>query len=114
MIPRRAAALILALASSSGSLALAQSPPADVPAPAPSDEDPALLQAKDLNRQGIAILDTGDVERALELFRSSRTAYPAAKNTANVAICLDRLGRDEAAYGATIVWLPEIAVGHSF
>jgi hypothetical protein len=78
----------------------AESPPAAPPATsssAPATEDPKLVEAKELNRQGIALLEAGDVERALDYFQRSRAAYPSAKNVANVAICLDRLGRyDEA------------------
>jgi PEGA domain len=48
-------------------------------------------------RRGVALLDAGDTERALEAFVRSREFVPSAKNTVNAAICLERLGRlDEA------------------
>jgi PEGA domain len=56
-----------------------------------------LEQAKALFRQGNALLSAGDPERALERFLASREAVASGKNTANAAICLERLGRyDEA------------------
>ncbi len=56
-----------------------------------------LEQAKALFREGVALLNAGDPERALEAFLLSRAIVPSGKNTANAAICLDRLGRyDEA------------------
>ncbi len=56
-----------------------------------------LEQAKALFRQGNALLAAGDPERALEKFLASREAVASGKNTANAAICLQRLGRyDEA------------------
>lgn len=59
--------------------------------------DARLDRAKALFREGNALLDAGDPERALERFLLSRAAVPSGKNTANAAICLDRLGRyDEA------------------
>ncbi len=57
----------------------------------------SLEQAKRAFHDGVTLLDAGDVERALELFLQSRAAHPSGKNTANAAICLDRLQRfDEA------------------
>lgn len=54
-------------------------------------------KAKELNRQGIRLLDAGDTERALEHFLASRDVLPTTKNVANAAVCLDQLGRyDEA------------------
>ena len=56
-----------------------------------------LEEAKDLFRRGVALLGAGDTERALEHFLRSRALVPSVKNTANAAICLERLGRfDEA------------------
>ncbi len=56
-----------------------------------------LEEAKALFREGVALLNAGDPERALELFLKSRAIVPSGKNTANAAICLERLGRyDEA------------------
>lgn len=66
------------------------------PSAAAPASDPLAL-AKELNREGIALLQAGDVERALDYFTRSRAALASSKNTANIAICLDRLGRyDEA------------------
>jgi PEGA domain len=70
---------------------------ADDSPPAPSTAAERLALAKDLFRKGVALLDADDVERALDYFLRSRAAVPSAKNTANAAICLSRLGRyDEA------------------
>jgi hypothetical protein len=79
---RRLAAVILL---GSAKLVLAQ------PAAEPLEE------AKALFREGVALLNAGDPERALESFLKSRAIVPSGKNTANAAICLERLGRyDEA------------------
>ncbi len=62
--------------------------------------------AKSLFRNGIAMFDAGDYERALDFFQRSREAYPSPLNWMNVALCLDKLGRfDEAldAYETTLV-----------
>lgn len=94
---RSVAALALAWGLVVPSAAIAQPASSAAAEAQPADDDPTLAEAKDLNRQGLAILNAGDVERALQLFQASRNVLPAAKNTANVAICLDRLGRyDEA------------------
>ena len=64
-----------------------------------ADPDAAarLEQAKALFHQGVTLFGAGDTERALELFLRSRALVPSGKNTANAAICLERLGRlDEA------------------
>jgi PEGA domain len=63
-----------------------------------AETDPARLErAKALFREGNALLTAGDPERALERFLQSREAMASGKNTANAAICLERLGRyDEA------------------
>lgn len=64
---------------------------------APAGDPAALELAKDLFRRGVALLDVGDYERALDYFIRSREAYPSSKNTADAALCLDHLGRyDEA------------------
>jgi hypothetical protein len=66
--------------------------------PARADSDPASLsEAKELFKRGVALLSSGDSERALEYFLHSRELVPSGKNTVNAAICLERLGRlDEA------------------
>lgn len=56
-----------------------------------------LEQAKALFREGNALLSAGDPERALERFLASRAAVASGKNTANAAICLERLGRNDEA-----------------
>ena len=56
-----------------------------------------LARAKALFREGNALLEAGDPERALERFLQSRELVPSGKNTANAAICLERLGRDDEA-----------------
>jgi hypothetical protein len=69
------------------------------PTAARADEPPpdALARAKELFKSGLALLDAGDPERALEHFERSRLLVPGKGNTVNVAVCLDRLGRfDEA------------------
>lgn len=59
--------------------------------------DARLEEAKAMFRRGVALLEAGDTERALEAFLRSRELVPSAKNTVNAAICLERLGRlDEA------------------
>ncbi|MBM4377042.1 MAG: hypothetical protein FJ095_18320 [Deltaproteobacteria bacterium] len=66
-------------------------------APAAPAPNPAVEEAKQLFRNGVALFEAGDLERALELFYRSRAAFPSVQNTSNAAICLDRLGRyDEA------------------
>jgi hypothetical protein len=63
-----------------------------------AETDSARLErAKALFREGNALLSAGDAEHALERFLQSRQAVASGKNTANAAICLERLGRyDEA------------------
>jgi hypothetical protein len=57
----------------------------------------ALAEAKDLFNRGLALLDAGDHERALDYFLRSRALVPGKGNTTNAAHCLDKLGRyDEA------------------
>jgi hypothetical protein len=56
-----------------------------------------LESAKTLFRQGVTLLNAGDTERALEAFLRSRELVPSGKNTANAAICLERLGRHDEA-----------------
>jgi PEGA domain len=56
-----------------------------------------LDRAKGLFREGNALLQAGDPERALERFLQSRELVPSGKNTANAAICLQRLGRNDEA-----------------
>jgi hypothetical protein len=54
-------------------------------------------RAKELNKQGLAMLDAGDLERALDYFLQSRQVLPTTKNVTNSAIVLEKLGRlDEA------------------
>jgi PEGA domain len=61
------------------------------------DQDPRLEQAKSLFRQGNALLAAGAPEAALERFLASRRLVASGKNTANAAICLERLGRSDEA-----------------
>lgn len=69
----------------------------DTPTPPSTSGSSAEAQALELNRQGVTLLDAGDTERALDYFLRSRAVLPSTKNTANAAICLQRLGRyDEA------------------
>ena len=63
---------------------------------APDAQD-SLARAKDLFRQGVALFQAGEVDRALDMFRRSRSLYASAKNTVNAALCLEKLKRfDEA------------------
>lgn len=60
-------------------------------------EEQRIARAKDLFRRGVTLFEAGDTARALELFLSSRRAYPSVQNTTNAAVCMERLGRlDEA------------------
>ncbi len=91
----------LQLAASIASVAtpgLAQDSTKSDDAPSSSEpQDERLMEAKELFRQGVAVFEARDTERALEYFRRSRALYPSGKNSVNAAICLDRLGRyDEA------------------
>ncbi len=64
---------------------------------AADDSESRLEQAKGAFREGVSLLNAGDPQRALESFLRSRELVPSGKNTANAAICLERLGRyDEA------------------
>jgi tetratricopeptide (TPR) repeat protein len=56
-----------------------------------------LARAKSLFRKGIALLEAGDLERALDLFLQSREVVPSIPNTIDAALCLDRLGRQDEA-----------------
>jgi hypothetical protein len=57
----------------------------------------AIQRAKDLFKQGVALYQEGEIDKALQAFLESRAAYRSSKNTMNAALCLDRLGRfDEA------------------
>ena len=78
-----------------------QTAPTQTPAPqtGPSAEqaEAAAAKAKDLNREGLALVKAGDPTRALDFFLRSRAVLPTSKNTTNAAITLDQLGRyDEA------------------
>jgi len=53
--------------------------------------------AKELFREGIALLKVGDYEGALDYFLQSRDVLPSYQNTRNAASCLDRLGRHDEA-----------------
>ena len=83
-------------------LSLTTSSAAGDPPPTPSSEasldaQDSLARAKDLFRQGVALFQAGEVDRALDMFRRSRGLYSSAKNTVNAALCLERLKRyDEA------------------
>jgi hypothetical protein len=64
---------------------------------APPPDDAKLAEAKALFRRGVELLDVEDAEHALLWFVRSRATVPSGRNTANAAICLERLGRyDEA------------------
>ncbi len=71
---------------------------AQAPGAAASEADAAALAtAKERFREGVALIQAGDVEAALDRFLRSRAAFASSKNTLNAALCLDRLGRyDEA------------------
>jgi hypothetical protein len=57
----------------------------------------AAAEAKELNRQGLALVQANDLQRALDFFLRSREVLPTTKNTTNAALALDQLGRyDEA------------------
>lgn len=91
-------ALHIAFMLGVGTPSLAQSPSNLATAPAQSvEQEERLVEAKELFRQGVAVFEANDIERALEYFRRSRALYPSGKNSINAAICLERLGRyDEA------------------
>jgi hypothetical protein len=61
----------------------------------PSTQAAAAIaaEAKELNKNGIAMLDASDFERALDYFLRSRAVLATTKNTTNAAITLERLGR---------------------
>jgi len=71
----------------------AETPPAANADPSAEQAVATAAEAKELNRQGIALLDAGDLERALDHFVRSRKVLATTKNTTNTAIVLDRLGR---------------------
>jgi hypothetical protein len=82
-----------------GAIAALASAPTEACAqdPQPATPNDSLVQAKALFKSGLALLDVGDYEGALEQFERSRALVPGKGNTIDVAICLDRLGRyDEA------------------
>jgi hypothetical protein len=90
----RAKTLAVALV---GIVALATSRALPAKADDSSATDASLARAKELFRQGVALFEAGQVEHALDLFLQSRAVVPAAENTLNAALCLDRLERwDEA------------------
>lgn len=67
------------------------------PPVAAAEESAPLQEAKSLFRRGLALLEAGNTEGALESFVRSREVVPSVQNTVNAAICLERLGRyDEA------------------
>lgn len=59
----------------------------------PNATGAAKSQAKALFRTGVIFFNNGDVERALDYFRQSQTAFASVQNTTNVALCLEKLGR---------------------
>lgn len=90
MVTRQLLISLLVCACLAPSIAAAQ------PAAPPAD-DTKLAEAKELFHRGLALLDIDDPERALDYFMRSRDLVASSNNTANAAICLDRLGRyDEA------------------
>jgi hypothetical protein len=90
----RAAARASSALSLLGALLLVEVPARAQPA-RPSDA--ALAEAKSLFRQGVALFEAGDVERALDFFQRSRALVASGRNTTNAAVCLDRLGRHDEA-----------------
>ncbi|MCU0655403.1 MAG: PEGA domain-containing protein [Polyangiaceae bacterium] len=62
-----------------------------------SGAEPPLEAAKEEFRKGVVLFEAGDVEVALEHFRRSRALFPSVKNTMNMAVSLDRLGRHDEA-----------------
>jgi hypothetical protein len=57
----------------------------------------ALEAAKEEFRKGVVLFEAGDLEVALDHFRRSRALFPSHKNTINMAVSLDRLGRHDEA-----------------
>jgi hypothetical protein len=77
--------------------AQAQSAPPPQTGPSAEQAEAEATKAKDLNREGLALVKAGDPTRALDFFLRSRAVLPTTKNTTNAAITLDQLGRyDEA------------------
>lgn len=74
------------------------SAPRDLSSGLPASEPAVRLAvAKELFRRGVARLNAGDLESAVDLFQRSRSVVPSASNTKNAAIGLEQLGRyDEA------------------
>jgi hypothetical protein len=63
----------------------------------PGPGEAKVAEAKALFHQGTELLDTGNVEQALDRFLRSHEIVPSGKSTASAAACLERLGRyDEA------------------
>ncbi|MBW2529076.1 MAG: PEGA domain-containing protein [Deltaproteobacteria bacterium] len=95
---------------------LLATPAAAQPAPegatSPGATSPGVVaHAKELHRQGLAMLESGDWERALEYFRRSRALYPSTQNITNEAICLHRLGRFDEALEVYEILLTQYAEG---
>jgi hypothetical protein len=68
-------------------------------APALADDD-AKREARALLKEGVRLLDAGQPDEALALFRSAYARFPSAKLLLNIASTLKRLGRSVEAADA--------------
>lgn len=104
----RALALLLAAAVVGPRAAWAEEPAA----PSVEQAEERIRKAEALNQQGVALLEAGSTERALEAFVESRRVLPTTKNVTNAAICLDELGRyDESLELLEELLIEELAAG---
>jgi hypothetical protein len=87
-----------ASASAAPSASASAAPSAGPDAPPGAAASPEE-RAKALFYDGVALLEAGEVERALSTFLQSRALLPSSKNTRNAALCLYRLGRFDEALG---------------
>ena len=83
--------ILLACALAFPSVLSAQ--PAATDGPTAQEATAIAAESKELNKNGIAMLDASDFERALDYFLRSRKVPATTKNTTNAAITLERLGR---------------------
>jgi hypothetical protein len=83
-VPRGIALAVVALLL----CALASSPPAA------ADDSDAKREARALLKEGVRLLDAGQPEEALALFRSAHARFASAKLLLNIASTLKRLGRN--------------------
>ncbi len=87
--------LLLSLIVAAPKPAFGQAP--EPPAISPTAGEEKIAEAKELFRKGVAFFEADDLERALDFFMRSRSAFPSIQNISNAAICLDKLQRyDEA------------------